>query len=74
MLIIHLGQDKIDCFAAWVSSKKAGLTLEDEPEHKINYGKVLLRSISENWHKVEIDPEQQKFLLPIPPHIPLIFR
>ncbi|KAG8233117.1 hypothetical protein J437_LFUL012543, partial [Ladona fulva] len=34
MLTIHLGQDENDCFSAWVSSRDAGLTASDAPEHK----------------------------------------
>ena len=34
MLTIHLGQDETDCFAAWVSSKEAGLTPSDVVDQK----------------------------------------
>lgn len=50
MPTIVLGQDEVDCFAAWVSAE-AGL-----PEHadsgtdpKVNYGSLLLQALLEYW-------------------------
>lgn len=70
MLTIHLGQDEVDCFSAWVSSRDAGIR-ETDPDHKINYGKLLLQALFEHWRGVENDPEN-KVHFSVPKHIPLI--
>ncbi|KAF7281811.1 WD repeat-containing protein 48 homolog [Rhynchophorus ferrugineus] len=70
MLTIHLGQDEVDCFSAWVSTKDAGILDHPEPDHKVNYGKLLLQSLFENWRRVQSDQEQIYFS--VPKHIPLI--
>lgn len=70
MLTIHLGQDEVDCFSAWVSARDAGIR-ETEPDHKINYGKLLLQALFEHWRGVETDPEN-KLHFSVPKHIPLI--
>ncbi|XP_050067063.1 WD repeat-containing protein 48 homolog [Anopheles maculipalpis] len=56
MPMIVLGQDEIDCFAAWVSAE-AGLPEHAEPgsDPKVNYGSLLLQALLEHWR-------------PAPPH------
>ncbi|KAI5755314.1 WD repeat-containing protein 48 isoform X3 [Diaphorina citri] len=49
MLTINLGQDEIDCFSAWVSSKEAGLPSPDNVDSKINYGSLILKALLEHW-------------------------
>ncbi|XP_040156212.1 WD repeat-containing protein 48 homolog [Anopheles arabiensis] len=50
MPMIVLGQDEIDCFAAWVSAE-AGLPEHAEPgsDPKVNYGSLLLQALLEHW-------------------------
>ncbi|XP_053675555.1 WD repeat-containing protein 48 homolog [Anopheles nili] len=56
MPMIVLGQDEVDCFAAWVSAE-AGLAEHAEPgsDPKVNYGSLLLQALLERWR-------------PAPPH------
>lgn len=72
MLTIHLGQDEVDCFSAWVSARDAEITDAPEPEQKVNYGKLLLQALLEHWRGVDTDPEN-KLYFSVPPHTPLIF-
>lgn len=72
MLTIHLGQDEVDCFSAWVSARDAGLKDCPEPDQKVNYGKLLLQALLEHWRGVETDPEN-KLYFSVPKHTPLIF-
>ncbi|KAF5300814.1 hypothetical protein FQR65_LT19310 [Abscondita terminalis] len=72
MLTIHLGQDEVDCFSAWVSARDAGIKDAPEPEQKVNYGKLLLQALLEHWRGVDTDPEN-KLYFSVPPHTPLIF-
>ncbi|XP_050307779.1 WD repeat-containing protein 48 homolog [Anthonomus grandis grandis] len=71
MLTIHLGQDEVDCFSAWVSAKDAGIRDYPEPEHKVNYGKLLLQALFEHWRGVQGDQES-KIAFTVPRHTPLI--
>lgn len=50
MPTIVLGQDEVDCFAAWVAID-VGLPEHAEPgsELKVNYGKLLLQALLEYW-------------------------
>uniref|UniRef100_A0AAG5D7G6 WD repeat-containing protein 48 homolog n=1 Tax=Anopheles atroparvus TaxID=41427 RepID=A0AAG5D7G6_ANOAO len=50
MPMIVLGQDEVDCFAAWVSAE-AGLPEHAEPgsDPKVNYGSLLLQALLEHW-------------------------
>lgn len=73
MLTIHLGQDEVDCFSAWVSARDAEITDIPEPDQKVNYGKLLLQALLEYWRGVETDPEN-KLYFSVPIHTPLIFR
>lgn len=72
MLTIHLGQDEVDCFAAWVSAKDVGIQDSPDLDQKVNYGKLLLQSLFEHWRGVEVDPENKQKFFSIPKHIPLI--
>ncbi|KAL1506400.1 hypothetical protein ABEB36_005770 [Hypothenemus hampei] len=73
MLAIHLGQDEVDCFSAWVSAKEAGIKDHPEPDFKVNYGKLLLQALFEHWRGVQTDQEN-KVYFSVPRHIPLILR
>ncbi|GLV36077.1 uncharacterized protein CBL_01841 [Carabus blaptoides fortunei] len=73
MLTIHLGQDEVDCFSAWVSARDAGLGGCVEPDQKVNYGKLLLQALLEHWRGVETDPDSRRLYFSVPPHTPLIF-
>ena len=73
MLTIHLGQDEVDCFSAWVSARDAGIRDCPEPDQKVNYGKLLLQALFEHWIGVEKDTEN-KLYFTVPKHIPLILR
>lgn len=50
MPTIVLGQDEVDCFAAWVSAE-AGLPehAESGSDPKVNYGSLLLQALLEYW-------------------------
>uniref|UniRef100_A0A2M4APC3 WD repeat-containing protein 48 homolog n=1 Tax=Anopheles triannulatus TaxID=58253 RepID=A0A2M4APC3_9DIPT len=50
MPMIVLGQDEVDCYAAWVSAE-AGLSEHAEPgsDPKVNYGSLLLQALLEHW-------------------------
>ncbi|XP_066147035.1 WD repeat-containing protein 48 homolog [Euwallacea fornicatus] len=71
MLTIHLGQDEVDCFGAWVSVKDAGIRDHAEPDQKVNYGKLLLQALFEHWRGVQSDQEG-KIYFTVPKHTPLI--
>ncbi|XP_019869598.1 WD repeat-containing protein 48 homolog isoform X1 [Aethina tumida] len=71
MLTVHLGQDEVDCFSAWVSARDAGIRDAPEPEQKVNYGKLLLQALFEHWRGVESNPENRVYFS-VPKHIPLI--
>ena len=53
MLTIHLAEkrDDVDCLAAWVSAKDAGLSAigDENADVKINYGELLLKALFEHW-------------------------
>ncbi|XP_017783122.1 PREDICTED: WD repeat-containing protein 48 homolog isoform X2 [Nicrophorus vespilloides] len=70
MLTIHLGQDEVDCFSAWVSARDAGV--KDEPDQKVNYGKLLLQALLEHWRGVDPNIEPKSYFS-VPVHTPLIF-
>uniref|UniRef100_A0AAR5Q3H9 WD repeat-containing protein 55 homolog n=1 Tax=Dendroctonus ponderosae TaxID=77166 RepID=A0AAR5Q3H9_DENPD len=70
MLTIHLGQDEVDCFAAWVSAKDAGID-HPEPDHKVNYGKLLLHALFEHYRGLQPDQESRLHFT-VPKYIPLI--
>ncbi|XP_053962299.1 WD repeat-containing protein 48 homolog isoform X1 [Anastrepha ludens] len=81
MPTIVLGQDEVDCFAAWVSIE-AGLPECAEPtsETKINYGKLLLEALLEYWtppHSLpqsELEPDSHgNGYFQVPKHTPVIF-
>lgn len=79
MPTIVLGQDEVDCFAAWVSAE-AGL-----PEHtelgsdlKVNYGSLLLQALFEHWRPHNLMPAELKNeargneYFKVPLHTPII--
>lgn len=85
MPTIVLGQDEVDCFAAWVAVD-TGLPDHVEPgsELKVNYGKLLLQALLEYWQP----PQSSQNLGPadmcdqdirgneyfkVPVHTPVIF-
>ncbi|XP_056629961.1 WD repeat-containing protein 48 homolog [Diorhabda carinulata] len=72
MLTIHLGQDEVDCFSAWVSAKDVGIQDSPDLDQKVNYGKLLLQSLFEHWKGAEVDSENKQKFFSIPKHIPLI--
>lgn len=57
MPTIVLGQDEVDCFAAWVSAE-TGLADHVEPgsDVKINYGNLLLQALLEYWAHPALGP------------------
>lgn len=57
MPTIVLGQDEVDCFAAWVSAE-TGLADHVEPgsDVKINYGNLLLQALLEHWAHPALGP------------------
>ncbi|KAH8288953.1 hypothetical protein KR054_008575 [Drosophila jambulina] len=82
MPTIVLGQEEVDCFAAWVSIE-AGLPecVDPTTEIKINYGKLLLEALLEYWtppHSIppnEMDPDMRgNGYFQVPKHTPVIFR
>ncbi|XP_037083008.1 LOW QUALITY PROTEIN: WD repeat-containing protein 48-like [Pollicipes pollicipes] len=86
-LSVHLSQDEIDCFSAWVSAKDAGLQTSDGVDQKVNYGRLLLQALLEHWPRTfqaepgtEHTPDGQAMAKPVgneyfsvPPHTPVIF-
>lgn len=81
MPTIVLGQDEVDCFAAWVSAE-AGLSEHVEPgsEIKVNYGNLLLQALLEYWtpsHSIssnDMDGDiKGNGYYKVPKHTPLIF-
>lgn len=80
MPTIVLGQDEVDCFAAWVSAE-AGLPehVENGSDLKINYGSLLLQALLEQWsqthtHASNDDVIKGNEYFSVPKHTPLIFR
>lgn len=57
MPTIVLGQDEVDCFAAWVSAE-TGLSdhVEAGSDVKINYGNLLLQALLEHWAHPALGP------------------
>lgn len=57
MPTIVLGQDEVDCFAAWVSAE-TGLAdhVEAGSDVKINYGNLLLQALLEYWAHPALGP------------------
>lgn len=57
MPTIVLGQDEVDCFAAWVSAE-TGLAdhVEAGSDVKINYGNLLLQALLEHWAHPALGP------------------
>lgn len=81
MPTIVLGQDEVDCFAAWVSIE-AGLPELADPQSdiKINYGKLLLEALLEYWrppHSLPADELDSDIkgngYFQVPKHTPVIF-
>lgn len=82
MPTIVLGQDEVDCFAAWVAAE-SGLPehVEVGSEMKVNYGSLLLQALLESWtppHSApasELDNEIKggNGYFSVPKHTPLIF-
>lgn len=72
MLSINLGQDEVDCFAAWVSARDAGLPSSVEPDKKVNYGNLLLQALLQHWTSLNIEREIYEQIT-VPNHTPLIF-
>lgn len=80
MPTIVLGQDEVDCFAAWVSATEAGLGVghsENGSDPKVNYGSLLLQALLEYWPQpmVEIDNDiRGNEYFKVPKHTPILFR
>ncbi|KAF0301841.1 WD repeat-containing protein 48 [Amphibalanus amphitrite] len=86
-LSVHLSQDEVDCFSAWVSAKEAGLQTSDGVDQKVNYGRLLLQALLEHWPRTfQLEPgaengsDAQALAKPVgneyfsvPPHTPVIF-
>lgn len=79
MPTIVLGQDEVDCFAAWVSAE-AGLPdqVEIGSDLKINYGSLLLQALLENWSPTYTHTSNDEVIkgneyFHVPKHTPLIF-
>ncbi|XP_063703562.1 WD repeat-containing protein 48 homolog [Culicoides brevitarsis] len=79
MPTIVLGQDEVDCFAAWVSAE-AGLPEQPElgSDLKVNYGQLLLQALFEHWRPHNLMPAELKNevrgneYFKIPLHTPII--
>ncbi|XP_058460737.1 WD repeat-containing protein 48 homolog isoform X2 [Malaya genurostris] len=89
MPTIVLGQDEVDCFAAWVSAE-AGLSehAESGTDPKVNYGSLLLQALLEYWkpppphHHLQGGPDMENGCdgdirgneyFTVPKHTPIIF-
>lgn len=89
MPTIVLGQDEVDCFAAWVSAE-AGLPehAESGTDPKVNYGSLLLQALLEYWkpppphHHLQGGPDMENGCdgdirgneyFSVPKHTPIIF-
>lgn len=89
MPTIVLGQDEVDCFAAWVSAE-AGLPehAESGSDPKVNYGSLLLQALLEYWkpppphHHLQGGPDMENGCdgdirgneyFSVPKHTPIIF-
>lgn len=78
MPTIVLGQDEVDCFAAWVSAE-AGLPdqVESGSDLKVNYGSLLLQALLEHWSMTH-DTSNDEVIkgneyFQVPKHTPVIF-
>lgn len=80
MPTIVLGQDEIDCFAAWVSANEAGLGVghaENGSDPKVNYGSLLLQALLEYWSQPIADMDNDirgNEYFKVPKHTPILFR
>ena len=80
MPTIVLGQDEIDCFAAWVSATEAGLGTghaENGSDPKVNYGSLLLQALLEYWSQPIADMDNDirgNEYFKVPKHTPILFR
>lgn len=80
MPTIVLGQDEVDCFAAWVSLE-AGLPehVDSSSDLKINYGSLLLQALLEYWTPPNSQNSEYDEIMKgngyfrIPKHTPVIF-
>lgn len=81
MPTIVLGQDEVNCFAAWVSME-AGLPefADQSSDMKINYGSLLLQALLEHWTPPQSLPSggmdddiKGNSYFQVPKHTPLIF-
>lgn len=77
MPTIVLGQDEVDCFAAWVSAEN-GLSDIEGSDLKVNYGNILLQALLEHWTpnipSNDMDGEiRGNNYFKVPKHTPLIF-
>lgn len=77
MPTIVLGQDEVDCFAAWVSAEN-GLSDIEGSDLKVNYGNILLQALLEHWTpnvpSNDMDGEiRGNNFFKVPKHTPLIF-
>lgn len=80
MPTIVLGQDEVDCFAAWVSATEAGLGTghaENGSDPKVNYGSLLLQALLEYWSQPIADMDNDirgNEYFKVPKHTPILFR
>lgn len=80
MPTIVLGQDEVDCFAAWVSATEAGLGAghaENGSDPKVNYGSLLLQALLEYWSQPIADMDNDirgNEYFKVPKHTPILFR
>lgn len=79
MPTIVLGQDEVDCFAAWVSATEAGLTngSTENGDPKVNYGSLLLQALLEYWSQPIADMDNDirgNEYFKVPKHTPILFR
>jgi WD repeat-containing protein 48 len=80
MPTIVLGQDEVDCFAAWVSATDAGFGTghnENGSDPKVNYGSLLLQALLEYWSQPIADMDNDirgNEYFKVPKHTPILFR
>lgn len=74
MVTINLGQDETDCFCAWVNAKDAGLVEGVDPDHKVNYGRLMRQALLQNWRNFEADADSPGNIISVPPHTPVVLR
>ncbi|XP_044727853.1 WD repeat-containing protein 48 homolog [Chrysoperla carnea] len=72
MVTINLGQDETDCFCAWVNAKDAGLVEGVDPDHKVNYGRLMRQALLQNWRNFEADADSPGNIISVPPHTPVV--